>query len=625
MKKTILILCLIISITSFAQWEIDLKKSINWYQITPTGNLILATNEGILGINETNGELLYTIPNVVSVLEEEFQIIPNTPFGMISRLEGRLESKLIFKLTDGRVLFDSKKEGISIGKQYVLGSTGDLIFQGIRGKESVFFLVDITTGTIRWEQSNLFGKGIFAEVIDGAPIENEEGKFIIPTVGGMSGGAIYCFSPQDGKQQWKAELPKLKGAQTTTKTDSKLATSFLEKDKFIYMRGQAVMAYNISNGQPIWAEPAKQRGLPDRVIYDPVGLIVASAVDPNNTIFKPTMAMYDYKTGKEIWQEQVKLKGTVTNYSYCDKGLLVSMDAGNGKSLLNIIDIDKGEYLFENAYKVNGFVQEMQLLGSAVYMRTDIEEDFISLETGKSVLVKNISSKPDQPLINVRSGDFSFTFNPADDILYKSDLGKQTQIALSADKIVFEQKESPERIAILNDKVVLSSSQTVAAYNFDGKELFKTHISAPGISGWKKALYATSAVLLTMDAMRYAELEVEARKAAASTTSPQGRQFCDAIGQFANKGANVRLTAAASDMEKIRTRFKASVSGNSVQFVLGKLESKEFGLFGISKETGAKVSEINFGKDNDPKYLLDDVSHVVYYLNDTGVLKAITY
>lgn len=625
MKKTLTYLLLLLTIPSFAQWEVNLRKTINWYQVTPMGNLILGTNDGLAGLNEQNGELLYTIPNVVSALEEEFQIIPNTPFGMISQMEGRLASKLIFKLTDGKVLFDSKKEGISIGKQYLLGSTGDFIFQGIRGKESVFFLVDAATGTIRWEQSNLFGNGIFAEVIDGAPIENEQGNFIIPTVGGMSGGSIYCFSPQDGKQQWKAELPKLKGAQSATQTATKLATSILEKDKFIYMRGQSVMAYNINNGQTMWSEPAKQRGLPDRVIYDPFGLIVASAVDPNNTIFKPTMAMYDYKTGKEIWPEQVKLKGTVTNYSYCDKGLLISMDAGNGKSLINIVDIDKGVYLFEDAYKVNGLVQEMQLLGSAVYVRTNLEEDFVSMENGKSLLAKNISSKPEQPIINVRVGDLSFTFNPADAVLYKTDLSNQTQIALSAGKIDFEQKETPERIGILNDKVVLSSSQTVAAFDFNGKELYKTHIPAPGISGWKKAIYATSAVLLTMDAMRYAELEAQANKASSASKTPSERQLCDAIGQFANNGANVRLSAAASDMEKMRTRFKASASGNTVQFVLGKLESKEFGLFGISKETGAKVSEINFGKDNDPKYLLDDISRIVYYLDDGGVLKSIAY
>ena len=125
--------------------------------------------------------------------------------------------------------------------------------------------------------------------------------------------------------------------------------------------------------------------------------------------------------------------------------------------------------------------------------------------------------------------------------------------------------------------------------------------------------------------MRYAELEVDARKASAASTTPEGRQFCDAIGQFANRGANVRLAAAANDMDKMRQRFKASTSGNDVQFVLAKLESNDYGLVGILKETGAKISEINFGKDNEPKYLLDDISRVIYYLNTNGALKAIPY
>jgi hypothetical protein len=289
------------------------------------------------------------------------------------------------------------------------------------------------------------------------------------------------------------------------------------------------------------------------------------------------------------------------------------------------VDLDKGAYVFENAYKINGFVGEMQLSGSSVYIRTNLEEDFVSLENGKSILSKNISSKPEQPLVNIRYGDISYTFNPADDLLYKSDLSNQTQSALTSTKIDFEQKETPTKIGILKDRIVLSSSQTIAAFDFTGKEIYKTHVPAPVISGWKKALYATAAVLNTMDAMRYAELEVEAKQAAAASTTPQGRQFCDVIGQFANRGANVRLAAAANDMEKIRQRFKASTSGNDVQFVLGKLESKDYGLFGISKETGSKMSEINFGKDNEPKYLLDDISRVIYYLSTNGALKAISY
>jgi outer membrane protein assembly factor BamB len=608
-----------------AQWEMPLDKSVSWFQISPTGNLILGTDAGIVGLDETTGKQLYALPNIPAPREEEFQVIPNTPFGMITRGEGKMQTKYIFKLNDGKVLFDSQKEKIVIGKQYLLGSTGDFLMQGMRGMESSFFLVDISTGNIRWELKDVFGKGFFAEVIDGSPIETPDGHFIVPTTGGREGGALYCLSAANGQQIWKAALPKAKGAQTTTVTETKLVVSYLEKDKFIYMKGQTVMAYNLQTGAPLWAEPAKQRGLPDLVIYDPVGLIVASAVDPNNNLVKPTMAMYDYKTGKDLWAEQVKLKGTVTNYNYCDKGIIVSMLDAGGNSLINIVDIKTGVWAGANFYKVNGTVAEMQLLGSAVYVRTNLEEDLVSLETGKSILPKNISAKSDQPLVNVRSGDLSFTFNPADGMLYRTDLKAQKQTPLVPAKIVFEQKEMPGHLEIINEMLVLSSSQTVAGYGFDGQERFKTHIPAPGISGWKKALYAASAFLNTMDAMRYAELEANARAAAANANTVAGRQMCDAIGQFANKGASVRLSAAAAEMDMIKKRFKASAAGNDIQFVLGKLENKDFALIGISKLTGAKTGEINFGKDKEPRYLLDDVSKVIYYLTPGNSMKAIRY
>ena len=65
--------------------------------------------------------------------------------------------------------------------------------------------------------------------------------------------------------------------------------------------------------------------------------------------------------------------------------------------------------------------------------------------------------------------------------------------------------------------------------------------------------------------------------------------------------------------------------GNDVQFILGKLESKDFGLIGISKTTGQKTIEINFGKDKEPKYILDDVSRTIYYLSESMEMKAVKY
>ena len=254
-----------------------------------------------------------------------------------------------------------------------------------------------------------------------------------------------------------------------------------------------------------------------------------------------------------------------------------------------------------------------------------MEEDIVSLESNKSILSKNISSKIDYPLLNLREGDLSYTFNPSSSILTATDLKTSTQEALVSEQIQFEQKEKPTRIEIIKDLIVLSSSQTVTAYSKDGKEIYKSHIPAPGISGWKKALYATSAILNTMDAMQYADLEARAKATSQNVNTPEAREFCDAIGQLANKGASAHLSAASKEMEMVKKRFKASASGNDVQFILGKLESKDFGLIGISKTTGRRTTEINFGKDKEPKYILDDVSRTIYYLSESMEMRAIKY
>jgi hypothetical protein len=304
---------------------------------------------------------------------------------------------------------------------------------------------------------------------------------------------------------------------------------------------------------------------------------------------------------------------------------LDSIEGANGTSLLNIVDLANGSYLFKDFYKVNGSVQEMKLVENAVYVRTDLEEDIVSLESNKSILSKNISSKIDYPLLNLREGDLSYTFNPSSSILTATDLKTSTQEALVSEQIQFEQKEKPTRIEIIKDLIVLSSSQTVTAYSKDGKEIYKSHIPAPGISGWKKALYATSAILNTMDAMQYADLEARAKATSQNVNTPEAREFCDAIGQLANKGASAHLSAASKEMEMLKKRFKASASGNDVQFILGKLESKDFGLIGISKTTGQRTTEINFGKDKEPKYILDDVSRTIYYLSESMEMRAIKY
>ena len=75
MKKLALTIFTSLSFISFAQWQVKLDKTVNWYQISPTGNLILGTLDGISGMDDKTGEINYSVNLINSPIENEFTMI----------------------------------------------------------------------------------------------------------------------------------------------------------------------------------------------------------------------------------------------------------------------------------------------------------------------------------------------------------------------------------------------------------------------------------------------------------------------------------------------------------------------------------------------------------------------
>jgi hypothetical protein len=118
------------------------------------------------------------------------------------------------------------------------------------------------------------------------------------------------------------------------------------------------MAYKMSDGSQVWKQVAKQSGLVDRVIYDPDGLIISSAVDPKNNIVKPKLSLFDYETGIQKWEKGAKLNGTVTHYSYSKKGLVIAMQSEAGNYSINVVNLSSGEFMLDKPLKIKGTLQE---------------------------------------------------------------------------------------------------------------------------------------------------------------------------------------------------------------------------------------------------------------------------
>ena len=96
-------------------------------------------------------------------------------------------------------------------------------------------------------------------------------------------------------------------------------------------------------------------------------------------------------------------------------------------------------------------------------------------------------------------------------------------------------------------------------------------------------------------------------------TDPGYRALYAGFGDLCNQVSNASMDAAKAEMDMIRKRYNATASANNFMFMNTKLDKGVFGLVKLNKTTGAKESQIEFGKDKEPNYEIDDVASLLFY------------
>src|SRR6185295_8044951 len=144
-------------------------------------------------------------------------------------------------------------------------------------------------------------------------------------------------------------------------------------------------------------------------------------------------------------------------------------------------------------------------------------------------------------------------------------------------------------------------------------QIYHSFYPAPSISGFAKAVYGISAVLHSYDAMRYGAASAAFTGAAVQENDPGYRAMYAGFGELCNQVSNASMSAAKSEMDMIRKRYNATATADQVVFMNTKLDKGEWGLVKINKATGAKDSQISFGKDKEPDYSIDDVASLLFY------------
>jgi len=622
----IIITLFIVGNTSFAQeatWSIDMKGNILWQKITPAGTLVVTTTTAMYGIDPAKGTITWEQSSLANIPESEYEIIPNTSFVAIVKTTKKTPQfdwteHIVLDAISGKILCNTKQNDIgAVFNRYILYNSGHILIYGMGSKLSTSFtLFDITTGQKVWSRSDLFGKALFGFAkVNPNIIECNSDAFVFATDDEMK-SMIFKVDIKTGDVIWKENVPNPKGMVRLTGKPPRLFGSASQGMAY-YQKESNIMGFNLADGKQAWKDFIKLPDAVDKIIYDKEGFIFCTS---------GSMHMYDYKTGAPKWLDKkgIKLGEPMIQYNYCSEGIVVAMGSTPDNSFINIADIEKGVFVGSKSVKVLGTVQEIRVIDKGVLYRTPNEINIVDVNSGKEILPKSIKATGSDVLITANKGDMMYVFSTDNNTLYQLDT-KQGSYKEIVKDVKFDDKEKATSIEIRDNGILVSSAQNMTLFDFTGKLKYHSYFPAPENSKLMKVLGGATAVLGAMYTMQAAMMTAATGAIAASAsqsndkaTQEVGKGMAGASDYYAG------ATGQAANMSKmgmdvIRKRFTASASANNYYFMLSKVE-KSVKLLKINKADGQKMGEIDFKKDKEPNYDIDDISNQLYYRTNANKL-----
>jgi hypothetical protein len=645
-KKNIMLLLAATILPLFTYGQVEVKwtkqfdSNIQWQEVSSLGNLIVCSEEELMGVNCETGEIHWSKNEHANLPRYLYRELPNSPFIAI-------ETSNVIYLIDqfsGDEVFNSAKAGIEEIKDYFFMYNSDAILVAGTNPagDPVMLSVKMSDGSLSWSMNEKFGRIIAANELG-----NDE--LLIVTLFNN-----YKLSASTGHIIWKEVISKeaaqvdklgafgdlLKSAAENLTSDMDIQIRYYRKpggDVF-YLGAQQehessvtsssgepavnytnnYSAFNISDGSLVWVDDLEVKGMLGHVVFLDDGLLILPD-DGNRT----KINLYDYQTQEGLWGQKgrgIAIKGGI--YDYLDSGdgiLLVSRTSSN--NFLNYLDPTAGVITFEKPVKVDGSVIGIVPLSKSILYITTESMNILDQNTGLLKWKKSIQTNPE---LTAEYDGKIYAFDIKSGTVKVVDKETEEVKDLSMTTLEFQGKEVPRRLEVMEDGIFLHSDQNVAKVGFDGTIKFVEYYPAPLESGWKRALliaegiraaYIGASSYYVSGVMAYAEEDVRAEDAVAGEVVSQVGDAYGALGDEAS-------SYAVSAFKQANARLKATTSGRDFMIIMSK-QDKEIVLLRVSKITGKAEGEIDLGKDREPIYAVDDITGQVYYL--TGAKELTSY
>lgn len=592
----------------------DLGSKINEMTLTVGGILVVATNEGLVGINPNNNRPIFTFTNFGQLKPEETEFVPASPYIIVSQGVG------------------AKFAGITKTKRAVINYiTGSVIFNS-----EIDNWNQIYTCNIVLPQNKLIVSGI----------QKEGNKFekMTPKL------AVYDLSSQKLDYSFFLDKP---GRVGIAKDFSVTGVPLLLKEFLIIPTAQGLLAKS-HKGDDLW--DCKIKGI-NWMISDISETEIYGFETTTNG--KNTRIHKISNEGLELWNDERKVQGNVSNFQILPQGIAVVSDvqssggkglnklvAAKAQSHIAFLSASSGEDLWDKAPKTNGYVQHFYVMDDGILF--GIQEGGINkisfdgnslfkkpLKTGKNILVMAESpqgliyiTSEDANIVNLSTGEIVWEkpmkYKKATTVASTYDSKNERYLIMADGKIKsidavtgsiselvncnFKEKENPKTMQIRDGGIFLSSDQNLAMYDFEGKEKYNLYLKSPGRSTFGKIMGGVLAVTSTALAVSMSATAGANRSAFGSTNDLSS--YND-YGKDAKRAADMFSSISSASFDYLSKRFKATAATENAQFILTKLDNG-ISLVKVNKDTGKIDKEILL-KNKKPEYEVDEIAGYLFY------------
>ena len=354
-------------------WEASFEKEIRWHQISPAGNLVVGTADGILGIDPEDGSTAWQLVNIGQPEAGDFEQVSYSPFALLSvkkKVRGEFPMVIMVDVIYGYIPLPQ------IGGVMIYGT------MAADPKQKVAMAFDLETGDLLWEAKDFLK-------------DAEPAKFDI-----------------GGRQTIVGNQPPLFDT---------------EESMILFLTWKSIRKYSVRTGELLW-ENRENLGVagyrwfqekPDR--WDAPALAYGFAPmqlsETGDRFFAPhqnTVGAFSTADGRALWEERPNLDGRVVQMAVIPEGLVVRtnpLTASDGPHWVMLLDKSTGGILWKSPGREGSIFAKMtgkwptstnfDILDDKIMLSADGQLFSIDIATGEETSLGKLEFKDSEEAISL--------------------------------------------------------------------------------------------------------------------------------------------------------------------------------------------------------------------------------